>query len=65
MKSGYINPIYKLSLNDVSKIHAKIAYSQWSMFEKYPRTWKLSYIDKLAPFTYNLPNFFGPAFSET
>ena len=34
MKSGYINPIYKLSLNDISKAPAKISYSQWSMFEK-------------------------------
>ncbi len=33
MKNGYINPIYKLSLNDVSKAPAKISYSQWSMFE--------------------------------
>jgi hypothetical protein len=65
MKSGYINPVYKLSLNDVSKVPAKISYSQWSMFEKCPRQWKLSYIDKLAPFTHSIATCFGTAFHET
>ena len=65
MKSGYINPIYKLSLNDISKAPAKISYSQWSMFEKCPKQWKLSYIDKLAPFTYSIATCFGTAFHET
>ncbi len=65
MKSGYINPVYKLSLNDISKVPAKISYSQWSMFEKCPNQWKLSYIDKLAPFTYSIATCFGTAFHET
>ena len=65
MKSGYINPVYKLSLNDVSNAPAKISYSQWSMFEKCPHQWKLSYIDKLAPFTHSIATCFGTAFHET
>ena len=65
MKDGYIHPIYKLSLNDISKAPAKISYSQWSMFEKCPNQWKLSYIDKLAPFTYSIATCFGTAFHET
>ena len=65
MKSGYINPVYKLSLYDVSKVPAKISYSQWSMFSKCPKQWKLSYIDKLAPFTHSIATCFGTAFHET
>ena len=65
MKSGYINPVYKLSLNDISEAPAKISYSQWSMFEKCPHQWKLSYIDKLAPFTHSIATCFGTAFHET
>ena len=43
----------------------KISYSQWSMYEKCPQQWKLSYIDKLAPFSSSIDTCFGTAFHET
>ena len=65
-KTGnYINPVYKLSLNDVSKAPARISYSQWAMYEKCPKQWKLSYIDKLSTFTHSVATCFGTAFHET
>jgi len=65
MKTGYINPIYKLSLNDVNTAPARISYSQWAMYSKCPRQWKLSYIDKLSVFTHSVATCFGTAFHET
>ena len=66
MKSGnYINPIYKLSLRDATQVPRRISYSQWSMYEKCPKQWKLSYIDGLAPFNYGINLSFGTAFHET
>jgi hypothetical protein len=66
MKTGnYINPIYKLSLRDADTVPRKISYSQWSMFERCPRQWKLSYIDGLAPFQSSIDTCFGTAFHET
>ena len=66
MKSGnYINPIYKLSLRDATTVPRRISYSQWSMYEKCPKQWKLSYIDNLAPFNYGINLCFGTAFHET
>ena len=64
-ESNYINPVYKLSLNDVSKVPARISYSQWAMYEKCPKQWKLSYIDKLSTFTHSVATCFGTAFHET
>ena len=65
MKTGYINPIYKLSLNDVNTAPARISYSQWAIYSKCPRQWKLSYIDKLSVFTHSVATCFGTAFHET
>jgi hypothetical protein len=65
MKSVYINPVYKLSYRDASLVPKKISYSQWSMYEKCPQQWKLSYIDKLAPFSSSIDTCFGTAFHET
>ena len=66
MKTGnYINPIYKLSLRDATNVPRRISYSQWSMYEKCPKQWKLSYIDGLAPFNYGINLSFGTAFHET
>jgi hypothetical protein len=65
MKSGYINPIYKLSLNDPTAVPAKVSFSQFSMYEKCQKQWELSYIKKLAPFTHNINTTFGTAFHET
>jgi hypothetical protein len=66
MKQGnYINPIYKLSLRDAESVPRKISYSQWSMYEKCPRQWKLAYIDGLAPFQSSIDTCFGTAFHET
>jgi hypothetical protein len=66
MKSGnYINPIYTLSLRDATSVPRKISYSQWSMFERCPLSWKLAYIDGLAPFQSSIETCFGTAFHET
>jgi hypothetical protein len=66
MKSGnYINPVYKLSLRDATSVPRKISYSQWSMFERCPMSWKLAYIDGLAPFQSSIETCFGTAFHET
>lgn len=66
MKSGnYINPVYKLSLRDANTVPRKISYSQWSMFERCPRSWKLAYIDGLVPFQSSIDTCFGTAFHET
>ena len=62
---NYINPIYKLSLRDAENVPRKISYSQWSMYETCPLKWKLSYIDKLAPYDPNINTVFGTAFHET
>lgn len=61
----YIAPIYKLSQKDPNTVPAKISYSQWSMYEKCPKQWELSYIKKLAPFTNSIETTFGTAFHET
>jgi hypothetical protein len=66
MKQGnYINPVYKLSIRDAESVPRRISYSQWSMWEKCPRQWKLAYIDGLAPFQASIDTCFGTAFHET
>jgi hypothetical protein len=66
MKQGnYINPIYKLSLRDATTVPRKISYSQWAMYERCPLSWKLAYIDGLAPFQASIETCFGTAFHET
>jgi hypothetical protein len=62
---NYIAPIYKLALRDATTVPRKISYSQWSMYEKCPKQWKLSYIDGLAPFQSSIDTCFGTAFHET
>ena len=48
MKQGnYINPVYKLAIRDAQTVPRKISYSQWSMYERCPLSWKLAYIDGL------------------
>lgn len=66
MKQGqYIAPIYKLSLRDPDTVARRISYSQWSMYERCPMSWKLAYIDGLAPFQASIDTTFGTAFHET
>jgi Holliday junction resolvase-like predicted endonuclease len=66
MKQGqYIAPIYRLSLRDPETVPRKISYSQWSMYERCPLSWKLAYIDGLAPFQASIDTAFGTAFHET
>ena len=66
MKSGnYLAPIYRLSIRDASTVPRKISYSQWSMYERCPLSWKLAYIDGLAPFRASIDTCFGTAFHET
>ncbi len=62
---NYIAPIYKLSLRDATTVPRRISYSQWSMYEKCPKQWKLAYIDGLAPFQSSIDTCFGTAFHET
>lgn len=61
----YIQPIYKLAQKDPNTVPRRISYSQWSMYEKCPKQWELSYIKKLAPFTHSIETTFGTAFHET
>ncbi len=66
MKGGnYINPVYKLSLRDADSVPRRISYSQWSMYERCPLSWKLAYIAGLAPFQASIDTCFGTAFHET
>lgn len=66
MKSGnYLAPIYRLSIRDAETVPRKISYSQWSMYERCPLSWKLAYIDGLAPFQASIDTCFGTAFHET
>ena len=66
MKSGnYLAPIYRLSIRDAANVPRKISYSQWSMYERCPLSWKLAYIDGLAPFQASIDTCFGTAFHET
>jgi len=66
MKQGqYIAPIYRLSLRDPETVARRISYSQWSMYERCPKSWKLAYIDGLAPFQASIDTTFGTAFHET
>jgi hypothetical protein len=66
MKQGsYIAPIYRLSLRDPETVPRRISYSQWSMYERCPQSWKLAYIDGLAPFQASIDTTFGTAFHET
>lgn len=62
---NYINPVYKLAVRDASSVPRRISYSQWSMYERCPLSWKLAYIDGLAPFTASIETVFGTAFHET
>lgn len=65
MKDSYINPVYKLAIRDADSVPRKISYSQWSMYERCPLSWKLAYIDGLAPFQASIETVFGTAFHET
>ena len=66
MKQGnYLLPIYKLSQIDPNSVPRKISYSQWSLYERCPLSWKLNYIDGLAPFQSSIDTVFGTAFHET
>jgi len=65
MKVSYINPVYKLAIRDADSVPRKISYSQWSMYERCPLSWKLAYIDGLAPFQASIETVFGTAFHET
>jgi len=66
MKSGnYLSPIYRLSQRDATTVPRKISYSQWSLYERCPLSWKLNYIDGLAPFQVSIETCFGTAFHET
>jgi len=66
MKQGnFLNPIYKLSMPDPTSVPRKISYSQWSLYERCPLSWKLNYIDGLAPFQSSIDTVFGTAFHET
>ena len=66
MKQGsYIAPVYRLSLRDPDTVPRRISYSQWSMYERCPLSWKLAYIDGLAPFQASIDTTFGTAFHET
>jgi len=60
----YINPLYNLSRIDPSTVKRRISYSQWSMFEKCPKQWELSYIRKLRPTDPNIHQVFGTAMHE-
>jgi len=64
-QGNYINPVYKLSIRDANSVPRRISYSQWSMYERCPLSWKLAYIDGLAPFTSSIETVFGTAFHET
>jgi len=64
-QNNYIAPIYKLSLRDPETVPRRISYSQWSMYERCPMSWKLAYIDGLAPFQASIDTTFGTAFHET
>lgn len=61
----YIAPIYELSRIDPDTVPRRISYSQWSMYEKCPKQWELSYIKQLSPFTHSIETTFGTAFHET
>lgn len=66
MKSGnYLSPIYRLSQRDATTVPRKISYSQWALYERCPLSWKLNYIDGLAPFQSSIDTVFGTAFHET
>ena len=62
---NYINPVYKLAVRDAKSVPRRISYSQWSMYERCPLSWKLAYIEGLAPFTASIETVFGTAFHET
>jgi hypothetical protein len=47
---NYINPVYKLAVRDAKSVPRRISYSQWSMYERCPLSWKLAYIDGLAEY---------------
>jgi hypothetical protein len=61
----YTIPVFKLSYIDANTVPRRISYSQWSMYEKCPKQWELSYIKKIPTFTYSIDNIFGTAFHET
>jgi len=61
----FVNPIYNLSRKDSTEVPYRISYSQWSMYQKCPKQWELSYIKKLAPFSHSIATTFGTAFHET
>jgi hypothetical protein len=53
----------KLNINDSSK--QKISFSQYSKWAKCPRSWKLSYIDKIRVSNPSISLVFGTSFHET
>ena len=49
---------------EVQKKMASVSFSQYSMWLKCPMQWKLSYIDKLAPYESSINTVFGDAIHE-
>jgi hypothetical protein len=49
---------------EVVKKPKTVSYSQYAMWMKCPQQWKLSYIDKLAPYTDSINTVFGTAIHE-
>ena len=47
------------------KLRLRYLIHNGQCLRKCPKQWKLSYIDKLAPFTHSIATCFGTAFHET
>jgi hypothetical protein len=58
------NDILDTRVEDVAKKPKTVSFSQYAIWLKCQQQWKLSYIDKLAPYTESINTVFGTAIHE-
>lgn len=65
LENGFVKGILKHTIQERQDHHSVISYSQFSMFNKCPLSWKLRYIDKHRDDLPGIAVLFGTAFHET
>jgi len=62
MKSGFVKGALQFTISEKKPEHKTISYSQFSLFQTCPLSWKLKYIDKIKEDTPSIALLFGNIF---
>ena len=65
LDDSYVKGVLKHTVQEKQEHHKTISYSQFSMYAKCPKQWKLRYVDKNRDDTPSIALIFGTAFHET